>query len=218
MRARYTAAFMLLGLSFVGLALVGGPPVPLLWGAVSFLVVAMAYALNRPVVFGKCTPWRPLATLALLPYHLLMHLSWRLATTDATAAFTQIEPGLWLGRWPRRGRLPPGVERIVDLTAEMPVPPDAGPIDYRCLPTLDRMAPGVAAATVLVDGLVEDPRPTLVHCAMGHGRSPVIIIAMLMRRGSSFDAALARIQRLRPRVHLTDEQAKAARKIGTPTR
>lgn len=218
MHRRYAVLFALLALSCAALALMGRVSLLFGWCAITFAVLAVAYAAQRPGLFGKLRPWRLLATLALLPYHLLMHLSWRLAIRGGSPAASRIAPGLWLGRWPLRGCLPPGVERIVDLTAEMPIPPHAARIDYRCLPTLDKTAPDIAAGVALVDALSADPRPTLVHCAMGHGRSPVIVIALLMRQGQTFDAALAQVQRLRPAARLSPAQADAARAIGAARR
>lgn len=214
MHIRYMALFGMLAAGFGGLAALGMAPWLMLWCGLTFLLMAIVYGLRWPGLFAKTRWWRPVATIGLLPYHGLMHVSWHLAIRRSSPPFSAVGPGLWLGRWPRRGQLPDGVERLVDLTAEMPVPPDAGGLDYHCLPTLDRTAPSVDAARQLLDQLMAERRPTLVHCAMGHGRSPVIVIAVLMRAGAAYETALAQVKRTRPRVRLTEEQAAAARQIG----
>lgn len=179
------------------------------WTAASFGGAALAYLTNSPAVFGKRRFWWPLSMVVLLPFLGLTWLAWVIGRRRSEPA-TEIVPGVWLGSWPLR--LPDGVKRVVDLTAEFPRPPCSRGMDYVLCATLDKTPPAVDAMRRVVDGLIADPQPTLVHCAMGHGRSATVVAAWLVARGDAgdVDAACALLAAKRPNIGLTAEQRTSA--------
>lgn len=211
----------LVSLPFLGEALAIGPRDPpafvaLLWATVSAQLVAAAYLGGEPGLFGKRADGRlPLARVVLLlPYFLV---AWAirdfapLATREP--AWSQVADGLWVGRYVRSyAALPEGVGCVVDLAAESPAIaglPDS--VEYVSVPTLDGSAPPEQVLERLVGGLAESPAALYVHCAAGHGRSALVVAALLVARGEAQgpDDALARLSRIRPRVSLNADQRRA---------
>lgn len=139
-------------------------------------------------------------------------LLWR--ANHREAAWDEVAPGLYVGRWPRRSSLPEDVAMVVDLTSELTAAPciRSRPNEYVCLPTLDGSAPSGAALRDLLDRLADHQGPLYVHCAAGHGRSAMFAATLLVRRGHAEDvgAAVALMQRARPKVRLVRAQARRA--------
>jgi protein-tyrosine phosphatase len=184
----------------------------LLWPALSFGLVAAAYAGAGPRVFGKRPDGRlaPWAVLLLLPYLALTWSLWHLVRlVSRESCCHEIIPGVWLGRRALGHELPAGIGLIVDLTAEFPraAAATAGR-EYVCLPTLDATAPGEAAFRELVQRLNAWPGPVYVHCAIGHGRSATVVAGLLLARGLAADArqAEAAVRKVRPGVRLNRAQ------------
>ena len=185
---KYTLVFAAFSAYLVVLAVhLGGLAWLLLWPALSFLLIAAAYAGLGPGVCGK----RPDGGLAwwavLLLFHYLL-LTWgvwhlqRLLSREA--ACNEVVPGLWVGRRPFAHELPPGTDLVVDLTAEFLEPRGAvAGRSYLCLPTLDALAPPVAPLRELVKQVAAWPGTAYVHCAAGHGRSGLVAAAVLLARG-----------------------------------
>ena len=95
----------------------------LAWPAVSFGVVALAYAGLGPWPFGKRASGRmhPVATVVLAPYLVVAWLVLLLLRLGREAGHHEVRPRLFLGRRPlRASELPEGVSLIVDLTSEFP--------------------------------------------------------------------------------------------------
>ena len=206
------AAILTAGLPFAGfLAL------PFGWLALSTGAIAIAYARHTPEVFGKTAERggiSPLRAAPLLPFLGLTFFGWWLAVRfGRSPVWAQVAPDLWLGRWPRRGEVPAEVEQVIDLTAEMPCPPDREGRHYLLLPTLDGTGPDPGATRRLLDALAI--RPTYIHCAMGHGRSATLAAVVLVRWGrfATFDEAVAHLQHLRPGVSIKPGQRAVALEI-----
>ncbi|WP_394822165.1 hypothetical protein [Pendulispora albinea] len=195
----------------------------LLWPAVSFwTVVLLGYAGRRPGLVGK----RVDGTIALhsflffLPFLLFSQTSWsvfRLLVREDAA--NEVVPGLWIGRWPGEADLPAAVGLVVDVTAELPVRRrvvHAGRA-YVCLPALDASVPDEALFRTMIDRLAGDPRGLFVHCAFGHGRSAMVVAALLIRRGLARDAMEAEkmLKAKRPLVSMSARQRDYVRLVAT---
>lgn len=121
----------------------------LAWSGLGFGVVAVAYALQKPGVFGKrgdgTMAWGP--CVLLLPYLLLTWLLWYCQTRfSREAVCDEVAPGLWLRRRVTGTELPPDVTLVVDLTSEFGEPRALRTgRAYLCLPTLDNAAPDLEA-------------------------------------------------------------------------
>ena len=184
----------------------------LAWSGLSFCAVAVASVRQRPRVFGKrmggVMAWGPCALL--LPFLLLAWLLWYCQTRfSREAACDEVGPGLWIGRRVDTEDLPPGVTLIVDLTSEFG---EAQAVRvgraYLCLPTQDNAVPTPEAFKDAVKMAAACEGVVYIHCALGHGRSALMVSAVLLARGAaaSPEEALARVKQARPGVSLNREQ------------
>jgi protein-tyrosine phosphatase len=205
--------FASLALAFGAWAVkLGGLGLLLLWPATACALVATAYALNRPGMILKRPdgrlPWG--ALLLYLPPLLGLWGRWyTLRLLRLEEPWVRVAPGLWLGRRPLAGELPPEVSLVVDLTGEWHRAAGVRELPHHSLVCLDGMPfPDLDALRRLVDEVTPDPRPTYVHCAAGHGRSALVVAALMVRRGlaATPEEAQARLKALRPRVHITRGQ------------
>lgn len=183
------------------------------WMGLSTQAVAAAYAANEPRVFGKRRDGSvPLLTWVMFgPYLAIAWLIvWLLARLTRENDWDEIAPGLYLGR--RAAKLPTGTTTVVDLTAELHRIP--GDVEYLPIPTLDGAAPRVASVLELVRYVEGHPR-VAIHCAAGHGRSAMVMAAVLVARGhaSSADAAVALMRERRPGVRMSRDQRAALARI-----
>lgn len=176
----------------------------IVWAGISFLLAGLAYCGLGVRVFGK----RPDGTIALFAVLLLwpfLMLTWGLwhlqRILSREDCCNEVAPGLWLGRRAYETELPPDVDLIVDLTAEFPEPRDviAGRT-YWCLPTLDAVSPDAEAFRTLVEKVAAWTGPAYIHCALGHGRSATVMIAVLIAKGEAADLqeAESRVKQARP--------------------
>ena len=197
----------------------GGAAWLLLWPAGDCAAVAAAYFGPGAAVFGKRPDGArsPAVVLWMLPFFLVNYAVWRLQVLlSSEDCCNEVVPGLWVGRRPRPGEYPPGMELVVDLLAEFPKPayhpPDAA---YICLPTVDGFVPDPGPYAQAVEKAAAAGR-VLVHCANGHGRSAAFAAALLVRRGSAadVDAAMELIRKARPACRLTPAQRAAAARAG----
>jgi protein-tyrosine phosphatase len=190
----------------------GGTGWLLLWPAASCLLVAMAYRLRWPGVFGKQPDGSMVSPLVLinLPFLLATWTVWHVARlVRGEPPAHEIRPGLWLGRRPYTRELPRHVHFVVDVTAEFPM---ARGVRRRtevvCLPTLDGTAPRADDLCRAVDLIRRHVPGVLVHCASGRGRSTTVVAAYLIEVGEagSPTEAEALIRTIRPGVRLTRPQ------------
>ncbi len=184
-----------------GLALItrkhGGWTWLLLWPALSFLIVGVAYALREPRIFGKQSDgtlawW---SILLLFPFLLYSWLLWNIVRLahrvhSREPYASRIAPRLWLSRRILRDELPDGVTCVVDMTCEFPAAP--GLVKrvphYFVLPTLDYGAPDPARALALLEKIEAIDGEVLMHCAQGHGRSAMLAAGWLVMAGAAKDA------------------------------
>lgn len=180
--------------------------------ALSFAVIGLAYLLGRPALLGKRADGRFRLAFRLLhaPFHVVAALSARLRAMRSGEHWNEIADGIWLGA--RTGTVPPGTERIIDLTVEHA---RIGPedVDYILIPTLDGQRPDRTAVVAAIDKMLGDPRPTYVHCFAGRGRSATVVAAYLIAAGvvQRVEEAESLLQERRPVVRLGSTQRALAR-------
>jgi protein-tyrosine phosphatase len=210
---RYAITFTVLAaVLLVEAAIEGGWAWLLVWPAVSFLVVAIAYAGAGPSLLGK----RPAGTIAAwaLVLHLpffaltwgLWHIHRRLVRREPAH---EIVPGMWIGRRPLPRELPSAVTLIVDLTCEFrELVGVRTSRTYICLPTLDSMAPRPVDLCRAVDVVAKWEGPVFIHCAAGHGRTGMFAASVLVARGLASDvaAAIKMLRAVRPGIRLNPAQ------------
>ena len=84
-------------------------------------------------------------------------------------------------------------------------------VKYVNWPMLDGAAVGPAEMREVAKQIEALPRPLLIHCAKGHGRTSMIAAAWLLTTGraTTVDNALQQIRRARPLAHPNPTQTKA---------
>ena len=184
----------------------------LCWSGISFVVAGLGYGWLGPRVFGKKANGRmawPNVAL-LFPFLLLTWGLWHLQRLLAREAGShEIAPGLWLGRRPFIADLPSNTTLIIDLTAEFPVARGVKQNRaYLCLPTLDTGVPELQALQQAVQQATECQGNIYVHCALGHGRSAMTVMAILLAKGLANDVADAEaiVKAARPGIRLSRSQ------------
>ncbi|MFO7565290.1 MAG: hypothetical protein R6X02_21790 [Enhygromyxa sp.] len=211
---RYGLIFTTIALSFLAAAarVEGAAMGLLLWFALGFGLIAAAYLLERPQLFGKrpngtLAPW---AVVIALPVVLLNYALWTCKTLlRGEPANHEVAPGIFVGRLPLPGDLPPGITTIVDLTSELIAHPRVRiHPGYRVYPMLDDGFVDPGELERIVAELVDLPGAMLIHCAAGHGRSATLAAALGIARGHFSDPAQAEaaMRRIRPRIRLRRQQ------------
>jgi protein-tyrosine phosphatase len=206
--------------SWLAVALLG-------WAGASMGLVAAAYWLNAPGIFGKRPDGRiaRLNRLALLPYGLLAHSVWLLSSRlSKEPAWQRIDERLVVGRRLLSSEVPGDFDAVLDLTCEFQETPRLRQSNYTCLPMLDASAIEVAAIANAVEKAAASPGTLFVHCAQGHGRTGLIAALVLAKRtpGLTPREALARLQAIRPGIGLSRQQLavldalQAAEAMGKP--
>jgi protein-tyrosine phosphatase len=217
---KYAIQFLVIGAALLGNAIWHGSLFwLLLWPSVSFLLVAAAYFVLGPAIFGK----RPVGTMStvavaiLLPYLLLTWTSWHLLRLMSREdCYNELVPGLLIGRRPLARELPTHVSVIIDLTAEFP---ESCAVRsgrrYISFPILDGGAADGERFSALVGEIAESPEPTYIHCAQGHGRTGMLAAAVLVGKGlcATPDEAMAMIRSARPLAELNQAQVRFLRRI-----
>ncbi|HEY2784158.1 MAG TPA: dual specificity protein phosphatase family protein [Fimbriiglobus sp.] len=189
------------------------------WVSGTFVVVAIAYAVNTAGLLGKRRsggrwPW---AWLLAGPYLLLTEVSYRISRkTMPESGVVPLAENLFLGR-----RLLPAeaaaavtehrFHAVLDLAAEFAAPrPFRNLAYYNSVPILDAAAPSAeqlhGTATWLLERIQSGP--VFVHCALGHGRSALAVAAYFVASGIARDpkSAVAMVKAVRPKAKLTDPQ------------
>jgi len=219
-RKRLTMGLLLLGVSILFAAyavLLGGAGWTLMWPAGAFALVGVAYLARRPSVFGKADDGTlSLArSVVLAPYLSSLWLTWQITRLlGKEAAHVELCPDIFIGRRLLHQELPPGMASIVDLTSEFAEPRKVVQgRQYYSFRVLDAGAPPPEVLAQWADRLVDAPRPMLIHCAQGHGRTATMASALLVRSGaaSSVEEALELVWRVRPAARPRDAQVEAVR-------
>ena len=203
--ALYAAGALLLGALAIGS---GGWGLWLLWGSVSLLLVALAYAAIGAAAFQKHADGRlsVAAQWLFAPYRAGAWINSR-AWTWREPQPVQIADDVYLGRIPGARELAASpFAAVLDLTAEFAM--NAGKRTYVSLPVLDLTTPS-AAELAQAAAAIERLRargPVLVCCALGCSRSACAVAAWLLvsRRAPDVASALSTVRAARARVELGD--------------
>jgi hypothetical protein len=211
---RYALIFLTVALSVLALAmrLDGVARGLLIWTSLGFGLIAAAYLLERPELFGKrqtgtLAPW---AVVLAFPVVLLNYAFWAIKTLALDeAANSEVAPGIFVGRLPLPGDLPPGIMTIVDVTSELIAHPQVRVSPgYRVYPMLDDGFAEPEEIERIIAELLELPGPMLIYCAAGHGRSATLAAALGIARGHFRDPehAEAMMRKARPRIRFKRQQ------------
>lgn len=218
-RFRYAFVFMMIPAlcCYWALRLPWWGAAPLAWIGVSFLPIGLAFVLAEPRLLCKRKDGRlnPLIYLVTLPYltinAVLLYLVMRYSHEHPADVITE---DIVLGRHLFPGEdttviLMQGVAATIDLTAEFNEPRGLRMIPYLLIPTLDTFQPSLDQLHEAV-GFIEAHRtggPIYIHCAMGHGRSAMVVAAWLIRSEQlEIEEAIDFIKTKRPRIGLHEEQ------------
>jgi protein-tyrosine phosphatase len=189
--------------------------------ALSFLLVSVAYFGTGPrLLFKRANGRRFLwAWLVHWPNFALTAFTYPLTLLMSREnPIVRVAPNVLLGRRltereaERVARA--GVVAVLDLAAELP---EAAPFraveHYRSVPVLDAIAPRPADLREAVAWVQERAAQgaVYVHCALGHGRSALVVAAYLIASGQAPDAkaAVQHLRALRPSVKLRSPQRAA---------
>lgn len=203
--------FFGLGMELGGIALwLGGAWLLLLWPALSFTLVGIAYWARRARIFGKAgRTFRFAPQLVLLPYLTLCSLLWHaLRLLLRERAWQRVTPSLYIGRRLLAHEFPGGIASVVDLTSELYAAVPSYAVTYVSLPILDGTAPSVSELLHSVRTISQLPKPIYLHCAQGHGRTGLVAAALLLADGlvSTPEQALTKLKTVRPGLRLNHEQ------------
>lgn len=96
------------------------------------------------------------------------------------------------------------------------IPPDGIDV-YSWIPVPDGYAPSpeqLDIGTAIIDEAVKGEKKVYVHCANGHGRSPTMVAAYLIRyQGKGVDEAIDFVAGARPEIHVEETQKEALSKF-----
>lgn len=220
-RVKYGIYFLLLAALMLSITIqFGGWYWIMIYPALSFAIVSIGYMGIGPRVFGKRPDGKRIlvATFFLLPYLLFTLATWHLVRlVSREPAVNQVDADLYLSRRLLRRELPETVTSVVDLTCEFTAP--TYECRYFCFPVLDSSCPSAEELKDLAKRILELPKPVLIHCAQGHGRTGLVASAVLFESGkaNSPEAALALVQAVRPGVELNAIQKQALLSLKVPT-
>lgn len=196
----------------------------MLWVAISLALVALAYYKNNGRIFRKRSDGTiPKAVRILFwPFMLGVYTYNRvIRSITSLPSIQRIEPGLFLA-----ARLTPAdvealheheIDAVLDVTAEfesLNVSLVGEGIEYLNVPVLDHAYPDfptLLQAVRWIESQRKQNRSVVVHCALGRGRSVMIMVAYLLARdpGKSIAEVMEQIQSIRHRARLNSSQYKA---------
>ncbi|MBA4186413.1 MAG: hypothetical protein C0467_00195 [Planctomycetaceae bacterium] len=225
MHGAYTLVFLVLACAFCFAASwsVGWPALLFAYTAISFSLVALAYAGVGPLLFCKRASGQQTALSWLLfcPYFLVNSLIFQLhLLASREQAWAEVIPNLFFGRRLSNHEastiMDHGWVAVFDLAPEFGETPvlRSSP-GYRSFPILDATAPSEAQFDDLLHRLSATlaTGPVYVHCALGHGRTGCVVVAYLLSVGMarSVRDGVQLLQSLRPGVRLNRSQHRALR-------
>ncbi|WP_372726121.1 tyrosine-protein phosphatase [Novipirellula sp.] len=217
---KYGFLFLLLAVALSITAARVGPWAWLLfYPAFSFGVVAAAYLHSAPGVFGKRFDGgrSRLGTLLVFPYVVYVAAVWHLVRLlSREPKLSSLGKDLILSRRLLGHELPDNIPSVVDLTCEFTEPKRDWLLQsYTCYPMLDGSAATSEELRKLAARINVMPKPVLIHCAQGHGRTGLVASAVLLVSGKANTAAdaIAMVQSARPGVELNPLQRSVLEQI-----
>lgn len=107
------------------------------------------------------------------------------------------------------------IKADIDLESERNEDPH-GVETYLWLPTKDNTPSTFLQLNIgvkYIDDLVNAKKRIYVHCKLGHGRSPMLIIAYFIYKGMKFKDAFKFVKKKRPEIHLNKLQLNGLKKF-----
>lgn len=142
--------------------------------------------------------------------------------------YSQIEDRIYIGSDLCKGNICPvhsedfkrlGVCVEINLSAEKKETPPDNIDSYTWMPVVDGYPPNPAQldmGTTIMDEAISNGKTVYIHCRNGHGRSPTLVAAYMIRYGGmSADEAERKIKENRSEIHIEDSQMEALRKFST---
>lgn len=140
--------------------------------------------------------------------------------------YSKIEEQIYIGSDLCRGGVCPihgeefeelGVGVEINLSAERNEKPPDFVKSYTWLPVVDGYSPDqtqLDIGTSVVNDAIEAGEVVYTHCKNGHGRSPTLVAAYLIRyRGMGVEEATELLKEKRPEIHIEEDQFKELRKF-----
>ena len=198
--------------------------VVILWTAASLFAVCVAYLTNYPELFRKREDGRiPVYVRWLFIPFLLgaRFYNYYERKTDKVPNIQKIEEQLYLGTRLVGSDIEKlsnqGIDCILDVTAEfdgLDWTSYRYDVDYLNIPVLDHASPTneqLHLALNWIDQHIRDGRKILVHCALGRGRSVLVMAAYLLARNDALSVVdvMNKIQSVRATARLNKHQLKS---------
>ena len=198
------------------------------WVAFSLIAVSSAYLLNYPSLFRKRED-------GSIPFYIRwVFIPFLLGTglynayarrTDKVPPLQKIEPNLFLGCRMSSKHVPllnkNNIDAILDVTAEFDgLDWTAYQEDYRYLnvPVLDHTSPTPEQLVLAINWLnqqISANKNVVVHCALGRGRSVLVVAAYLLAKNPDLtvEQALSQINQIRQTARLNKRQLASLQKV-----
>lgn len=165
------------------------------WIASSFLIVGIAYLLNRPGIFRKRADGSipSFIRVFFVPFMMGSRLvNWINRRIDRVPAVQKVDAHLYLASRLTRTDVESlkheNIQAILDVTCEfagLDWSKEEGDFEYLNVPILDQSIPSPAQINQAISWVhqqVRRNRSVVIHCALGRGRSVMIMAAYLLRR------------------------------------
>lgn len=152
----------------------------------------------------------------------LRQVYYQLMADDHQTDYSQITEEIFIGSDLCKGLWCPihsevfvklGIAAEINLEIERDETPTPGVDAYLWLPTPDNQAPSMnqlMLGSAAICEMVRINKKVYVHCKMGHGRSPTVVAAYLIRyEQMGVEKAIETIKIKRPEIHLEEVQKQA---------
>ena len=198
------------------------------WIGLSLTLVSLAYVFDLPWIFRKkingSIPFY--IRWLFIPFLLGSQLyNFYARKYDKVPAIQKIDQQLFLACRLFPSDIPTlqkaGVTAILDVTAEfdgLDWTAENEQLDYLNLPVLDHKSPKaeeLIKAIYWLENHISNTRGVVIHCALGRGRSVLVMAAYLLSKNQSWsvEQALAKIQGIRATANLNKVQLNALKRF-----